>query len=230
MNSKLLSSKSKDKKSATNHISVFDLDQTLFVDNSSYRFGLYLYKQKKISLFSLIFIFACNVRYQLGLLSIPNLHQAAFRKLFFGRYYPSIKKHVDEFLDDHFDRLIYQPAFQRLKQAKEEGHLTVILSSSPDFLVGPISERFGVDHWESSLYAVDKNQCFDHISQLMLGENKADYVSQLIELHGLAKNNVTAYSDSYQDLPFLLSAGNPVAVNPDKKLRLISIQNNWTIL
>lgn len=211
-------------------ISAFDLDQTLFTDNSSYRYGLYLYKKKLIPLSSLLFIVGCNLRFKLGLLSIPRLHDEAFRRLFKGRKQATIAGHVEQFLDLFFDQLIYLPAYQKLLEAKKSGHTTVILSSSPDFLVGPIAKRFKVDYWAATQYAVDKDLCFCKISHLMLGDDKANYMNQLLKKLNFSSHVLSAYSDSYVDLPFLLVAANPVGVNPCHKLRAICQQKKWPII
>lgn len=39
-----------------------------------------------------------------------------------------------------------------------------------------------------------------------------------------------AYGDSYSDLPVLELVGNPVAVNPDDKLREVAVARNWEII
>ena len=212
------------------HISIFDLDHTLFNENSSFRFGIYLYQQGIISLASLLFILGCNIRHKLGMITIPQLHQSAFKKLFLGRNASSITDHANHFLDRHFEELTYLPALKKLQTAQNEGHLTIILSSSPDFLVGPIAQRFRVDRWEATRYAVDRELRFCAISKLMLGEDKAKYIEKLLEQLKLSKQNVTAYSDSHVDLPFLMAAGNAVGVNPNKKLKAICKENNWPII
>lgn len=211
-------------------ISAFDLDRTLFRENSSYYFGLYLYRQRRIPLRSLIFILTCNVRFALGLISIQRLHQKAFDYLFRGKARSLIKKWAVDFVDSHFDLLIYKPACERMKQAQESGHLTAILSSSPAFLVEPIAKRFGVSVWQSTEYAVDEEQNFCHISRLVLGRDKALFIADLLKQQGLSKDDIIAYSDSFHDLPFLESAGTAIGVNPDRKLRSICLRKNWTII
>lgn len=42
--------------------------------------------------------------------------------------------------------------------------------------------------------------------------------------------NSFAYADSYSDLSVLNLVGNPVAVQPEKKLQIIAQKNNWPIL
>jgi HAD superfamily hydrolase (TIGR01490 family) len=212
------------------HLSAFDLDHTLFTDNSSYRFGVYLYRQNIIPLSSLIFIIGCNFRYRLGFLSITALHKKGFHRLFYGRPVTLVREWAKTFVEKHFDRLVYPPALAKLRHAQKAGHMTAILSSSPDFLIEQIAYRFGVDKWFATQYGIDKDHKFCMISQLMQGEDKArDLANLASELH-LSKKDITAYSDSYLDLPFLLAAGNPVGVNPDRKLRAICLQNNWPVI
>lgn len=212
------------------HVSIFDLDNTLISVNSSYQFGLFLYKKKIFKYSTLLYILGCNFRHKLGFLPLSKLHEEAFQKLFLGRSYSLIKKLAEQFIDRHFNQMIYEPAFDRLKKAKSENHLTIILSSSPDFLVSQIAKRFAVDQWQATSYDVDENHHFSGISQLMQGEDKALYVQKLLPEIGLTKQDVTAYSDSYLDLPFLLAAGNAVGVKPDRKLLAICKHNHWPII
>ena len=39
-----------------------------------------------------------------------------------------------------------------------------------------------------------------------------------------------AYADSLSDLPLLAACGHPVAVNPDRRLRLVAERGGWPIL
>ena len=43
-------------------------------------------------------------------------------------------------------------------------------------------------------------------------------------------SGTTFYSDSINDLPLLSVVETPIAVNPDQKLREISIDNSWEII
>lgn len=211
-------------------INAFDLDHTLLKVNSSFRFGLYLCQQKHISFKSLLFIHLSHLRYSLGLLSLPNLHKQAFEFLFRGRPLPLIEKWVAEFLDAHFEQLIHAPVFDIMKKAQDAGEVVVILSSSPSFLVEPISKRLGVSFWQATQYAVDKDQCFCDIARLILGDDKAKFIADFLKQNKLSRQHVIAYSDSYVDLPFLLSAGTSVGVCPDRKLRAFCINNNWPVI
>lgn len=208
-------------------ISVFDLDHTLLTINSSFRFGLFLCQRGSLGWWQFFFILSCQLGYTLGFLSVIKLHDRAFQRLFLGRPKAFVDLSVEAFLDSSFERFLYLPAMGKLKEALAQGHLTMILSSSPDFLVAPIAKRLGVSLWRATNYAVDKDQRFCHISFLMLGEHKAEVLHKLRQSH---LGFVTAYSDSHLDLPLLLAADKAVGVNPNRRLRRICKCKHWSII
>lgn len=211
-------------------ISVFDLDRTLIRGNSSYQFCLYLFHRKFFSLFTIIYSTFCYFRHCLLGMSLIDLHQKIFKRLLLGRSLDSMEKYVDSFVDESLSRTTYLPAAHCLRQAQLNGHYTIILSNSPSFLVSRIASFFNVDEWKATQYAVDKDKNLSHISSIMQGEAKAAYLLKISQQLGVEKENITAYSDSYLDLPFLLCAGKAIAVNPDSKLRQFSKKNRWNII
>lgn len=212
-------------------ISVFDLDHTLFSGNSSFSFGLYLFRKKHYSFAHLLAISVVYALVYAGVLSIAKLHEVGFKYLFRGKSEIELKEWVEEFLNEKsFETHLYKPAFEKLKAAQAEGQLTVILSTSPAFIVEAISKRLNVTHWRATQYALDNERRFCHILHIMQGEDKARCIEELCQQHGLNKRAVTAYSDSYLDLPLLLIAGSPIGVNPDRKLRSICKKKHWPII
>ena len=211
-------------------ISAFDLDKTLLRDSCGLRFGVFLARNKYLSLRDFTYITGVYIRYCLGLLTIEVLHKEVFNRLFFGRFAPDIYHYVQLFLDQKLDALLYKPAIEKLKEAEEAGDFVTIVSSAPDFLVEPIARRLGVAEWYATDYLIDKDQKFSQIARLMMGEAKAEMMVQLCHRLGCARQDLTAYSDSHHDLPFLLSAGHAVGVNPNRKLKAICLRNHWPII
>jgi HAD superfamily phosphoserine phosphatase-like hydrolase len=137
---------------------------------------------------------------------------------------------VSPFLEEYLPSRINPIVMAELKLAQHLGHYILILSNSPSFLVEKIALFLGVNEWRATRYAVDKERNLCHIDSIMQGEEKALCVKEIADKLSIAKDNITAYSDSFLDLPLLLSAGTPIAVNPDRKLRHFSELKNWTIL
>lgn len=165
-----------------------------------------------------------------GFLSVRHIHEATFQHFFCGFSACTIDYHATQFLSQKFNKLIYEPVYSKLEQAKKEGYYTALLSSAPDFLVEKVAKLLGVDTWDSTIYQKNKMNHFSHITQFMEGEHKAQSVKHLISALQITKNDVTAYTDSYLDLPLLEASGHPVAVNPDRRLKAICRKFSWPTL
>jgi HAD superfamily hydrolase (TIGR01490 family) len=209
---------------------VFDLDHTLLIANSSFRFGFYLYRQNFFSFWILILCLCDYARHKWWGMSIQDLHTKAFERLFKGCALEDILQHVDKFLTKDLNSMLYAPAVRRLKDAQERGDRVIILSSSPDFLVGEIAQRLGVKLWKATHYQEDENGMLIMISHVMEGEDKANYVQVLAEQFLIPLSSITVYSDSYLDLPVLKIAGQAIGVVPDYRLKRVCLQNGWEIL
>lgn len=212
------------------HISVFDLDHTLIKANSSFKFGCFLYRQKLMSLPTLFICLSNYASHKWLGLSVQKIHKNIFRALFNGRNFSQIQEQVQAFLKLELQHLIYQPAFQRLHQAQQRGDHLVILSSSPDFLVGPISSHFKVDHWKATCYSKNNQGQLSSITHILEGHDKAEYLQSLALRLGVPLTATTVYSDSHLDLPMLQIAGKAVGVAPNKTLKKICRKNGWEII
>lgn len=158
---------------------------------------------------------------------MEQLHRKVFKQLLQGISIKTLSSLVSSFVEEELENLLYQPALERLKVAQHLGHFTMILSNSPSFLVSVIAGKLQVDDWRASEYSVDKDLKLCQISSILHGEDKALWVGKIRNDLGIPMESVTAYSDSYLDLPFLQSVGRPVVVNPDSKLKKISKEQNW---
>jgi hypothetical protein len=62
------------------------------------------------------------------------------------------------------------------------------------------------------------------------GPEKAVRVRELAESRGVDLARSYAFSDSVNDLPLLELVGNPVAMNPDRRLRAEARRRGWQVL
>jgi HAD superfamily hydrolase (TIGR01490 family) len=209
---------------------VFDLDHTLLIANSSFRFGCYLYRKNFFSFWNLLLALADYARHKWCGMSVQDLHAKSFRRLFKGQPLEAIHQHVDNFLTAELSLLLYPPVVQRLREAQRRGDRVVILSSSPDFLVREISRRLDVQQWKATRYQTDEKGKLVGISHVLKGEDKALYIKALADQLHFSYSSITVYSDSYLDLPVLKIAGQAIGVGPDRRLKDICLQNGWEIL
>lgn len=211
-------------------MSVFDLDHTLLKVNSSFALGQYLYRQKVFSAATMCYLALCYAQHQCGFLTLERLHTKIFNKFFLGKQLSFIRQHACDFLESSLDALLYEPAMAKLQAALEQGHFVAILSNSPDFLVQLIAQKLNVTNWRGSSYLVDDNHQFSQLGGLIQGSEKAAFVRCYAAQLGIDKSNITAYSDSILDVLFLQSAGQKVAVMPDRQLRALCQRHQWHIL
>ena len=219
-----------DNKKLNRFLSAFDLDHTLLNVNSSFSFGHYLYKKNHLSFPSFLFILINAFYYNLGLLSLKRLHEKAFKYLFLKKAEVVVKKWVSEFLNEHLKDMLDAKAIQKLEQAQQDGHITALLSNSPAFLVEPIAEQLKFSFWEASSYHLDSVGCYSSISKINEGLDKAVTMKALQKAYSIELDHTYAYSDSHIDLPFLLTAGHIIVVNPTRNLRRLANKNNWSII
>lgn len=210
--------------------SFFDLDHTLFKVNSSFCFGMYLYRHGFFSSFRMLQLGLSYFLHKVGILPIATLHSNVFQHLFLGHPLIFFEQQVRSFLEENFQKMLYLPAIDRLKKAQAEGHFVAILSNSPNFLVKAIAQKLNVEQVEASVYGVNDNGCFSHIEHIVQGETKAAWVAMATEKLEIAKQNISVYSDSILDLPFMQNAGVAIGVNPDRKLRAVCQKYHWEII
>ena len=202
----------------------FDLDGTLLTKNSSFAFCHFLCRQKHLSYVQLIYSALWYGYYRHWSHSYYHLHKRIFDHLLRGQNLNFLKTQAERFVEKHLKGMLYPPAFRRLEEQKKGQGRAVILSCSPDFLVKPIANFLGVDETISSVYTTDNDGCLLDIAKVIDGKAKADY------MHRYASDETVAYSDSFDDLPFLEKASRAIAVRPDRKLRRFARKNKWEML
>lgn len=211
------------------HLSAFDLDGTLLKCNCSFSFGVFLYKNKVIPFYKIPYLLSCYLLHKFNRLSLKGVHERVFAAIFKGNSCDLIEDFAQVFIKSHLYKMLNDEIFKELCKARSDGHSIAFLSSSPHFLVKLISLELKADFWFSSVYDVDRESNFSKILSVNTGDEKKHYLESLSKYLNIEIKNVTAYSDSIDDLKFLECAGVAIAVNPDRKLRKICEKNNWKI-
>lgn len=158
------------------------------------------------------------------------LHEKTFSTIFKGQSKAVVDLYVLQLLEQQLSKLIYLPAYKRLQEAARKGEYIVLLSSSPDFIVGPIAKKFSVNRWCSSVYKTNSDGFFEYVESIMQGKEKADFITSLVKELAMEDSTLTVYTDSYLDMPLLELADRAIAVKPDRKLRRTCSQYSWEVI
>jgi HAD superfamily hydrolase (TIGR01490 family) len=141
-----------------------------------------------------------------------------------------VRSIVEETLHDIVDPLVYAEAAELITDHKELGHDVVVVSASGAEIVRPIARMVGATDCVATEMVVTEGRYTGAIDFYCYGENKAEAVRGLSELHGYQLESCHAYSDSITDLPLLEAVGHPTAINPDRALRKVASQRGWPVL
>ena len=122
---------------------------------------------------------------------------------------------------------------ERLKKHREEGFLTILISGSFQELVKIIATRLNIDFAIGTELEQKSDEFSGRIvSPFCFGQGKAEKIKNFLSEKNLKINfkESFAYSDSFFDLPILEMVGNPVVVEPDKKLLETAKNKGWQII
>jgi HAD superfamily hydrolase (TIGR01490 family) len=209
----------------------FDLDKTIVARSSPLALGRSFFREGLISRSLLLKSLYAQLMFQLMGADEEKMERMRREaaKMTEGWEQERVRQVVTEVLEEVVSPLIYAEALERIHDHREAGRLVCIVSSSPQEIVEPMARMLHIDHYIATRPEIIDGKYTGELDFYAYGPHKAEAILALAEDLGLALESSFAYSDSATDLPMLEAVGNPVAVNPDKPLRRIAIERDWTI-
>ena len=134
-------------------------------------------------------------------------------------------RQVSEWIVEHdFWRKRRADVIERLVQHREAGAQVYIASSVVEPFIEPFAKRISAHVLGTPTEIV--NGKLRIVGELKANEKKIEQV-----LSRLAVDRVdVAYGDTIMDVPMLEHADHPVAVYPDKKLKVVALERGWEII
>jgi phosphoserine phosphatase len=100
-----------------------------------------------------------------------------------------------------------------------------------DFLVAPVARALGAARWAAVEPEVEAGVLTGRLREpLCIDEGKVHWASTVVRELGVRLEECTCYTDDVGDLPLLGLVGEPVAVNPDPRLRREAARRGWRVL
>ncbi|MGV8976810.1 MAG: HAD family hydrolase [Cellulomonas sp.] len=137
---------------------------------------------------------------------------------------------VERTLHESIDAAVYAEAVALIADHHAAGRDVVIVSASGSDVVRPIAALLGADQVIASHMQVVDGRYTGEIDFYAYGENKAVAIRDLADGLGYDLDASYAYSDSITDAPMLAVVGHAFAVNPDRALRRMAIEEGWGVL
>ena len=164
--------------------------------------------------------------------ALDKVSRAHFNRAFYKKYAgwkPARARHLGQESFPGFTlSRIYPDALARLREHKEAGHRVVLLSGALDFLLDPLKDLVD-DVLCASLEEENGAYTGELAGAPVAGEARARVLASFARRRGLDLSRSYAYADSISDLPMLEAVGNPVAVNPDRRLQAAAASRGWQV-
>jgi phosphoserine phosphatase len=208
-------------------VAFVDIDGTLTRSNMSFLFGRHMYAMGKISLvqaFFCAFLYGCHL---VGILQVAQLHRAVFRVVFRGKKRSDVVAWAQQFFALQGASLFRSSMIEELEALKKKNVHTILLSSSPDFLVSFIAEAFGGLDFRATEYVCNGDGFFSQVGMVMSGLQKR---CTAFEYREKGCNNIVAITDSLQDRPLLEVSDEVVVVCPGISLKRMAREKGWRII
>lgn len=122
-------------------------------------------------------------------------------------------------IDTKSERL-YRYTRSRLKWHKENGHLVIFISGSPDFLVSRMAQKHKITEYKGTEYIFEQERFTGKIIPMWDSESKDNAINYFVEKNDIDLDGSFAYGDTHGDFSMLKRVGYPIAINPAKELLL----------
>ena len=119
----------------------------------------------------------------------------------------------------------------RLKQHASDNMHIMLVSGAYTPLLHAVTKGLPIDHIIGTNIPLH-NRTLDTKAGLyhVQGTRKNEQIDAILTSKEIDWENSFAYADSYSDLSVLDLVGNPVAVQPDRKLQLVAKKRDWEII
>lgn len=136
-----------------------------------------------------------------------------------------------DWVASNFDSIAFRPCIERVRRHLANGDEVVLVSGTLDFIAAKIAEALGVTHATGSR-CPERGGLFRFGRPLLhpFGETKLLIAQELCDRYAVTLEQVTAYADTYQDIPLLEAVGTAVAVRPDDRLAAVARERGWEVI
>lgn len=212
----------------------FDLDNTMVRGSTLYFLGRAMYQRGFFTKADISKFVVANVRFRLTGTEKPEVisrFQKAATDFIGGHDVKEIYTIAQSVYDEFVSPSLIQGTIDIAKQHLAEGTEVWLVTAAPEDMAKLISDRLGFTGALGTKVEIENGKYVGKLNgQILHGVEKARAVRELAAERGFSLNNCHAYSDSASDFPLLQSVGTPHAINPDARLRIKALAENWEIV
>lgn len=212
-------------------LAFFDLDKTILAVNSGSLWVRrevalgHLSKRKALRAASWLFT------YTLGFASADSMVEEAVSTLR-GTSANELRERTERFFHEQVRQTYRSGALEAIERHRAAGDTLVMLTSSTNYLARLVADELRFDAVCANELEVDALGL--HTGQvvggLCFGPGKLRHATRAAEKFGGDVKNAAFYTDSFSDVAVMEVVAQPVAVNPDPRLKRRAQQRGWQIV
>lgn len=212
-------------------LAIFDLDNTLIAGDSDHLWGCFLCDEGLVDPAEYARRNEAFYRdYQAGTLDVEAYLRFALAPLA-GRDPAELAAWHAKFMDAVIAPLMLPAAQTLIEEHRAQGHTLLVITATNEFITRPIASALGIP----TLLACEAEQIDGRYTGEPRGipsfhRGKITRLEAWREASGEALAGAWFYSDSHNDLPLLEYVDNPVAVDPDPRLRDHAERVGWPVI
>jgi HAD superfamily hydrolase (TIGR01490 family) len=136
----------------------------------------------------------------------------------------------EEIYNEFVSPAIWQGTIELAKEHLDSGDEVWLVTASPEDFANLIAERLGFTGAIGTKAEIQDGKYTGKLTgKLLHGKEKAIAIQEISRTREINLKDCFAYSDSHNDLPLLSAVGNPRAINPDAKLRIMAFSQGWPV-
>ena len=212
------------------YIVFFDLDRTIISSNSGKTLIQYSYKHGLMTVPDLVKGIYLSLVYRFELNDTAKIIAGMIRWMK-GLTESKVIELSSNIFNNHLAKSIRREVNSEINFHKTRGARVVILSSAILPICRNVADYLKMDDVIcSNLEIIDGAYTGQSTGPLCFGEEKVARLIDYCQKHKINPLDSWYYGDSISDLAVLSSVGNPVCVNPDKKLKKEAHKRGWKTL
>lgn len=212
-------------------LAIFDLDNTLLAGDSDYSWGEFLVQKNLVD--AQTYAEANDRFYQQYKAATLDIHEyLRFSLAPLTRYsLDELAVLHAEFMRDFIEPMMLPKAKALLQEHRAQGDYLLIITATNSFVTHPIAKHLGVDDiLASDAEIVDGRYTGNGTGTPCFQGGKVVRLNEWLKEKNYDLTDAYFYSDSINDLPLLEKVPNPVAVDPDDRLRAAAQERGWKIM
>jgi HAD superfamily hydrolase (TIGR01490 family) len=211
----------------------FDVDNTLVRGSTIYFLGRGMYQRGFFTKADISRFVLANLRFRLTGTEKQdeiNRFQESAQDFIGGHSVTEIHTVAQEIYDEYVSPALWEGTIEIAQRHLNDGVEVWLVTAAPEDMATLIAQRLGFTGAIGSKAAIkDGFYTGEMNGPLLHGREKATAIKELAREHGFDLETCFGYSDSHNDLPLLLTVGNPSVINPDAILRIRALKEKWPI-